>query len=141
MRLWKWFRAWLKGLALRRMLRKAGGLPSTLEDTFPRLTKLLPPDQLDAFKRSDERSATAFAHLGLGMWMRNNWGLWKGGPLAEWFKVRGIIHADDMSGIILTSFHRKLRGEPLGLMDQIEYYRKHWKDSGVDPDTMKEIQK
>src|SRR3982751_6480108 len=77
MRLWKWFKAWLKGRALNKLVRKSGGLPSTLEDTFPRLTKLLAPGDLVWFKRTPEQSATANMHFGLGMWMRNNWGLWK----------------------------------------------------------------
>jgi len=39
------------------------------------------------------------AHMGLGMWMRNNLGLWK--ELADYFNSVGIFHPDDMSGIIL----------------------------------------
>ena len=45
----------------------------------------------------------------------------------------GIYHADDMSGIILTSFQRHVRGQPLEVETQVKHYRKYWKDLGVDP--------
>lgn len=58
-----------------------------------------------------EREFIGNSHFGLGMWMRNNWGLWKGGELAKHFNSIGIYHPDDMSGIILTSYYRHLNGQ------------------------------
>ncbi len=65
-------------------------------------------------------------HFGVGMWMRNNWGLWGGGPLARHFNDLGITHADDMSGIILKSYWLHLHGCPLRLEDQVGYYQGYW---------------
>ena len=61
------------------------------------------------------------------MWIRNNWGLWAGeGELYSWFKNNGINHPDDMSGIIIRSFHRFKHNIDINLEDQfndsIEFY-------------------
>jgi len=65
-------------------------------------------------------------HMSMGLWMRNNWGLWKGSRLAKWFNAQGIIHPDDMSGIILTSFWRHLNNKPIGLDEQVKFYQDWW---------------
>jgi hypothetical protein len=67
--------------------------------------------------------------MGLGTWLRNNWGLWGGSRLAKWFNNRGIQHPEDMSGILLTSLWRSLSGKPLLLDAQIKEYQKFWKQS------------
>lgn len=44
-------------------------------------------------------------HFGLGMWMRNNWGLWRGkSRLLPFFEAKGITHPDEMSGYILDTY-------------------------------------
>jgi hypothetical protein len=67
-------------------------------------------------------------HMGLGMWIRNNWGLWGGLRLAKYFNQLGIYHPDDMSGIILDSYWRKLHNKPIDLEGQIRKYQEFWKD-------------
>ena len=61
--------------------------------------------------------------------MRNNWGLWKGSRLSEYFHKMGVFHPDDMSGIILTSYYRRLRNEPLQVDAQVKYCQDYWKVS------------
>jgi hypothetical protein len=39
----------------------------------------------------------------------------------------GIYHPDDMSGIILTSYHRYLNGQDIALEAQIKSYQDYWK--------------
>lgn len=80
--------------------------------------------------RSAPEDHLALYHFGLGMWLRNNWGLWTSSPLAVWFNERGIHHPDDMSGIILTSYWRHLNGKSIELNQQIEHYRAYWKKVG-----------
>lgn len=46
---------------------------------------------------------------------------------AAWFNQVGIYHPDDMSGIILDSFWRKLNNKPIGLDEQIKYYQDYWR--------------
>ncbi len=65
-------------------------------------------------------------HFGVGMWMRNNWGLWGGGPLGRHFNELGITHPDDMSGIVLTSYWLRLHACPLRLDEQVGFYRGYW---------------
>lgn len=58
--------------------------------------------------------------------LRNEWGLWAGKELAQWFYTKEIYHADDMSGIIVDSYQKTLAGEPIDLDKQIKHYHKHW---------------
>lgn len=61
-----------------------------------------------------------------GRVMRNEWGLWEGSDLAQWFYKREIYHADDMSGIIVDSYQKVLVDEPIDLEEQIKHYHAHW---------------
>lgn len=58
------------------------------------------------------------AHFGFGRWMRNSWGLWGGSRLSLYFNKLGVYHPEDMSGIILTSYHRNLVGKEIELEKQ-----------------------
>jgi hypothetical protein len=82
----------------------------------------------EKFKTQNERDVSARYHMGSGMAIRNNWGLWKKkkNSLKKYFNRKGIFHPDDMSGIILTSFHRKLNNRDIELGKQIDYYKKYW---------------
>jgi len=100
-------------------------VPKDLDDAFVELKKILDPKVLSELKQGKEAELAKY-HFGLGMWMRNNWGLWKGTRLADYFESLGILHPDDMSGIILTSFYRHLNGRPVRLDEQAEYYKAYW---------------
>lgn len=80
------------------------------------------------FKNKEEKEAVAELHFGTGMSIRNNWGLWKGkNKLPKFFRSKGIFHPDDMSSIILTSFHRQLNDKPIDLDEQVELYKDYWR--------------
>lgn len=68
--------------------------------------------------------------MSIGLTMRNRWGLWAGSELAQWFNALGIGHPDDMSGIILHSYWRRLNGYPIELSKQVSFYRSWWTCSG-----------
>jgi len=91
----------------------------------------------DSIKRKavamTEGEFTAQQHFGLGIWMRNNWGLWKGSRLSNYFNKMDIFHPDDMSGIILCSYYRHLKGLDFRLKDQIADYQNYWKVVRVPP--------
>jgi hypothetical protein len=101
-------------------------VPADLEDSFLELQKMLHPDLIREMKEKPEKEMAMF-HRGLGMWMRNNWGLWAGSRLAKYFNGMGIFHPDDMSGIILDSFWRRLHSQPIELEKQVAYYQRFWK--------------
>lgn len=82
----------------------------------------------------------ALGHFGIGLWMRNNWKLWKGGELAKHFNELGIFHPDDMSGIIIESYRAKLRNVEFPMNETVKSYQLYWKrvqkpDSIVDKET------
>ena len=61
-------------------------------------------------------------HLDLGMWVRNNWGLWMDGSrLKQYFDTTGVIDADDVSGLIVTSYWNYLNDRPIELPKRIVY--------------------
>ena len=101
-------------------------VPTNLEDAFGELKKMLHPDLLKEIKEGSEQDMIGY-HMGLGLWMRNNWGLWGGSRLAKYFNGIGIFHPDDMSGIILDSFWRHLNSQPLKLEEQVAHYQRYWK--------------
>ena len=104
-------------------------IPQDLDDCFVQLEKLLSPQDLATLRDRSEDDMIRY-HFGLGMWMRNNWGLWGGSRLAGWFNERGIFHPDDMSGIILDSFWRHLNDRPIELEAQIKRYQDYWAKQG-----------
>jgi len=57
--------------------------------------------------------------------LRNEWKLNKNSHLAIYFHDLGIIHPDDMTSIILTSFHRYLNGKYIELAKQVAVYMIH----------------
>lgn len=101
----------LVGQAAESGSEKAVYVPKDLDDCFAELKKLLPKKQVEEIQNGSEKDMIQ-CHHGLGTWLRNNWGLWKGSRLSTWFNEKGIRHPDDMSGIILDSFWRHLNGNP-----------------------------
>ena len=101
-------------------------VPADLDDTFKELSRMLHPKLVDKIKLGTEKDLAQY-HLGLGMWMRNNWALWKGSRLSEWFNQKGILEPDNMSGIILKSYWRQLNSRPIELDKQIAFYEEYRK--------------
>lgn len=89
-------------------------IPSDLQDCFKQLDKLLSYTDKQSFASTSENSLDKY-HMGLGLWMRNNWGLWKGSRLSNYFNKLGVLHPDDMSGIIIRFYHRHLNGHEFNL--------------------------
>lgn len=123
-------------------------VPKNLEDCHNELDRGLSgaakrllaadPDKLTKLQRRVLFSS--LGHFGLGIWMRNNWGLWQKGPLAKYFNELGIYHPDDMSDIIMSSYVAKLRGEKYDLEGEIKKYQEYWEqmrepNDFVDPNT------
>ena len=104
----------------------------------------VPADLADAVNELDHMVTTQFRlefaqdsdqpvrqHFGLGLWMRNNWGLWRGSRLSVFFNQLGVCHPDDMSGIILDSYWRRLNHLPLRVEHQVAAAKAYWRDQGV----------
>ena len=84
---------------------------------------------LACFKNKEESNAVTGLHFGLGMNIRNNWGLWdRKGYLYEYFENMEIYHPDDISSVILTSYHRMLNDKPIEINKQAKHYQEYWEE-------------
>lgn len=84
--------------------------------------------KMQIIKMTEEQFSLS-SHFGLGTWIRNKWRLWGNGKLSKYFKSIGVFHPDDMSGIILTSYYRYLKGQDRALDSQVKYYQNYWNES------------
>ena len=101
-------------------------IPANLEECFEFLNRMFGEEQVEEFKSWGEKEAMGKLHFGLGRNLRNNWGLWAESKLQQHFKDMGVWHADDMSSIILTSYHRHLNNKPLDVEGQVEFFKDYW---------------
>ena len=101
-------------------------IPFDLDDCIQEFDKIFADSSKVKIKAMTEDDFTARMHLNFGMWIRNNWGLWKGSRLSKFFNEKGIYHPDDMSGIILDSYYRYLTGQDIKLAEQIRNYQDYW---------------
>ncbi len=85
-------------------------IPKDLKECFVQLDTLLSAEDKEVIRKLERSGEMVQFHHGLGMWIRNNWGLWNGSRLQEYFKKRGITHPDDMSGLILAYYYDWLNG-------------------------------
>lgn len=90
-------------------------IPKDMNDALSELDKKLDNQAKERFKNLNEKDLT-IEHFGLGLWMRNNWGLWKHSRLAQYFYTKGILHPDDMSGVMLDCYHQKLNQKTCDLL-------------------------
>jgi hypothetical protein len=107
-------------------------IPKDLEDCFQQINSFWPDSVKQRMAALTEDDFSVRLHFGLGLWMRNNWQLWGGSRLSKYFNDTGIYHPDDMSGIILTSYHRRLNGKNIELNEQIASYKQYWKQANEE---------
>lgn len=117
-------------------------IPKNLNEAISQLDKELNDSIKSNIIVLTEGEFVANSHFGLGLWIRNNWGLWKNSRLSRYFKLKGITRPDDMSVIILTSYYRELKGIEIDLREQVKPYKayskeakKRWKLVELPPDS------
>jgi hypothetical protein len=101
-------------------------IPKTLDDAVDYLYSQIDDKDIDKIKSIFEDEFVGRNHFFAGMKLRNNWDLWGGSVLSEYFNKLGIFHPDDMSGIIHKSLYRKIVGKDRDLEGQIKYYKEFW---------------
>lgn len=94
-------------------------IPKDLEDCFRELNRIFDDTLRSEIIIMDEITFASRTHFGLGMWIRNNWQLWGGSRLSTYFQGLGVFHPDDISWIIIVSYHRYLSGKEIKLEEQI----------------------
>jgi len=93
-------------------------IPNNVEECIQHMLKW--DSGVDEFTRKTESDAIASTHHTIGKWIRNEWGLWTGSQLKDYFLNLGLTHPDDMSGVIIRSFHRHLNNKPLNIKNEVE---------------------
>lgn len=84
-------------------------IPKNLRDAFAELDKMLNPALKEEFRKRPPRDvATEHHQSGLGLWIRNNWGLWAESRLHNNLRGVGLFHPDDMSSFLIESYCRYL---------------------------------
>lgn len=106
-------------------------IPNTLDECMEALKKVLSAEDQIRLLSSPEKDL-GWYHHGLGQWIRNNWGLWRGGPLLDHMKSLGFIHADDMSSSIIREFWARMNNKPSTLEKEIQEYKEFWKNKGIN---------
>ncbi len=103
-------------------------IPQELEMSFEYIEAHWTSEDIIAFKEANERSATIDQHFGMGMYLRNTWirNHEKSEQIQNYFASMQIFHSDDISSIILTSYHRHLNDKEISLEEQVEYYQNYW---------------
>jgi hypothetical protein len=108
-------------------------VPKDLNDALNYLNCTWLDKDKEEFKLKDENEAVSELHMGTGQGIRNEWGLWeRKNSLYRYFKSKGIFHPDDMSSIILKSFHRQLNNKDIALECQIENIKNYWEKARKD---------
>lgn len=113
-------------------------IPFDLDDCIQQLDKMFADSNKTKIKAMTEDDFSSRVHFDFGMWIRNNWGLWKGSRLSKFFNIRGIYHPDDMSGIIFDSYYRYLTGRDIKLDEQIKYYKDYWGKAKIQEEERKQ---
>jgi len=80
-------------------------IPKDLKDCFIQLDIMLPEKSKTEIKNLKSRKETIKYHHGLGMRLRNSWGLWGGSRLQKYFLDRKVNHPDEMSALILEFYY------------------------------------
>jgi hypothetical protein len=101
-------------------------IPKNLDDALAYLDCVW--KDKDEFKNKSEKDAVADAHFAGGQWIRNSWELSDGkNSLYKQFKSLGVTFPEDISTIILTSFHIRLNHKDVNLNGQILEYKEYKK--------------
>lgn len=94
--------------------------PAALAPAFRYLDSTLTRGARDTLRAWLPDSALALS-FSLGMGIRNELGLWRGGPVADSLRAHGVQHPEDMSHVILLAYGPYLRGEAIDLAALIRH--------------------
>jgi hypothetical protein len=84
-------------------------IPSTLNDCYLILNTQLNSDVNEDIKSSSINELIKY-HMGLGMWIRNNWIRQTNNRITKLLYDNGLRHPDDMSQLIIIGYHYYLNG-------------------------------
>ena len=104
--------------------------PLTIDECMEALSEKLGLERQAEFLRISKDDLIRYHH-GLGLWMRNNWGLWHGSPLRDAMRAMGFAHADDMSQALIEEYWNRLNNFPSELKERAKDSIEFWKEKVV----------
>ena len=97
-------------------------IPKDMDEAIDSLDVIISPE--DKRYITDSLSLKDFGarcHFSLGLWIRNNWGLWGGSRLQKYFVNKNVFHPDDMSDNILKAYYKKkIQGLDYSVEDDVQ---------------------
>ena len=101
--------------------QESKNIPATLNDCYLMLDSVLNNEQKNEIKNTNERDLIMY-HRGLGMWIRNNFGLWsnRNVGIRALFIENNILHPDSMSQLIIVGYFYYLNGINKSIEELIE---------------------
>lgn len=111
-------------------------IPTDLDAAVMQLMVLLDDaNQLESFESKTLHECAGLYHHSLGTYIRNEWGLWGSETaLSKHLESLGIFHGDDKSATIFRALWHRLNQRPFDISKDIEIYRAHWAEFGLDMD-------
>jgi len=106
-------------------MNKLSWKPSTIDECMRAFSEMLTPEEQMEVTRFSKSELIRYHH-GLGQWIRNNWDLWKGGPLLEHMKSIGFKHPDDMSMSLIEEWWARMNKQPSSMQEDIKKYAEFW---------------
>lgn len=102
--------------------------PKTFEESLTQLDKIFSDSTKNQIRNMTEGDFVTRAHFATGMWIRNEWLynryffklIVQESDLRQELVAKGLPTNDDMSGLILRSYYRKLKGQDLAVDQQIK---------------------
>ena len=79
----------------------------TVDEAVDYVLGVLTEQDKDALRDMPEHEVTVNTHFGLGMWIRNNLGLWRGNQ--GLLDSGGSYHPDDVSSVIVKALWQRLQ--------------------------------
>lgn len=101
--------------------------PKNLNEAIAQLDKVNSNKYKKEIFEMTESEYITKSQFSTGLWIRYNWGLWRGKKLTNYFNDLGIYHPNDMTGIILRCYYRHLHHQDYELDKQIKYYQDYRK--------------
>lgn len=89
--------------------RTPNNQPSTVAQAVALLLTQLKPEDKEEVRKMKKDDLIQL-HFGLGMYIRNNFGLWQGNQ--DLLNDCGNVHEDDASGVIIEALWRALQSDP-----------------------------
>ena len=86
-------------------------IPANLDQAYKYFDEDLNAYSIEYIKNSTKHEMMLM-HMGLGLWIRNNWIYSSTERIAKAFLEKGITHPDDISGYIIFGYHEYLNNRP-----------------------------